>query len=379
MIVQAFLRWVETAKAGERAKAANALGRAFLTSNMAADERRAARVAMTYLLDDPSPQVRLALADAIADSPAAPRGVVVSLAADQPEIACTVILRSPVLGDADLVDLAGRGNGCTRALIASRPQLSRGVAAALAEIGDVEEVLILLENRQASISRFSLKRIAERHGRDCDVRSLLLERDDLSADARDLLVHFVTEALSSFSLVQAAVGVRRIENIAREANAAATIFIAGSVRSDDVPALVEHLRQTGRLTPAFLMHALCAGRTDFFAAAIVTLSGLEERRVRAILATGRHHALRALLESAGLGRDISDLFCETVLLWRKATQTASGSEMESISGRLLERHRKSGTLSAAAGALLEMVEKLRMADERRMARDYASGFAVSAA
>ncbi|MGV8937012.1 MAG: DUF2336 domain-containing protein [Allorhizobium sp.] len=379
MIVQAFLRWVETAKAAERAKAANALGRAFLQSKMATDERRAAKVAMTFLLDDPSPQVRLALADALADSPFAPRGTVVSLAGDQPEIACSVILRSPVLSDADLVDLAGRGSGCTRGLVASRPGLSRAVAAALAEIGDAGEVQLLLENDTAVISRFSLKRIAERHGRDHDVRRLLLERADLPADARDLLVHYVTEALSSFSLVQAAIGPRRIENIAREASASATIVIAGSVRPDDLPALVEHLRLNGRLTPAFLMHALCAGKTDFFAAAIVSLSGVDERRVRSILATGRHHALRALLESAGLVRDVSCLFVETVFLWREAAQTATGSELESISARLLDRTRKPGALSSAATGLLDMVEKLRIADERRMARDYVSGFALAAA
>lgn len=379
MIVQAFLRWVETAKAAERAKAANALGRAFLHSKMATEERRAARVAMTFLLDDPSPHVRLALADALADSPFAPRGMMVSLAGDQPEIACAVILRSPVLGDADLVDLAGRGSGCTRGLVASRPGLSRAVAAAIAEIGDAGEVQLLLENETAVISRFSLKRIAERHGRDHAVRRLLLERADLPADARDLLVHFVTEALSSFCLVQAAIGPRRIESIAREASASATIVIAGSVPPGDIPALVEHLRLAGRLTPAFLMHALCAGKTDFFAAAIVSLSGVDERRVRSILATGRHHALRALLESAGLVRDVSGLFVETVFLWREAAQTATGTELESISARLLDRVRKPGALSSSATGLLDMVEKLRIADERRMARDYVSGFALSAA
>ena len=68
MIVAAFLRWVETAKAGDRARAANALARAFLRSAMAPQERRAAHVALIYLLDDPSPRVRLALAEATSDS-----------------------------------------------------------------------------------------------------------------------------------------------------------------------------------------------------------------------------------------------------------------------------------------------------------------------
>lgn len=58
VIVQAFLRWSEKAGSTERANAANALGRAYLHSGMARENRDAAYMAMTYLLDDPSPRVR---------------------------------------------------------------------------------------------------------------------------------------------------------------------------------------------------------------------------------------------------------------------------------------------------------------------------------
>jgi uncharacterized protein (DUF2336 family) len=193
---------------------------------MAPPERNAAHVAMTYLLDDPSPRVRLALAEALADSSMrrAPDGVSVE---DQPEIASLPILRSPVLSDSDLVDLAGRGSGVTRALIAARPGLSRAVAGALAEIGDAEEVVVLLENQSASIARLTLKRIAERHGgHDC-VRSLLLDRPDLPAAVRQLLVQFVADALSGSAFVRAAIGARRIKHHLRGGQVA-TIAILGS-------------------------------------------------------------------------------------------------------------------------------------------------------
>ena len=379
LIVETFLRWVETARAGDRARAANALARAFLRSTMAAEERRAAKVAMTYLLDDPSPRVRLALAEALADSQEAPRPLMISLAEDQPEIASQVILRSPVLSQSDLVDLAGRGSTATRMLIAARPYVGRGLAAALAEIGDAHETVVLLENPTAEIARFTLKRIAERHGGDENVRALLLDRDDLPADARQLLVQHVTEALASFGLVRAAVDSRRIDRLIREAGASATITIAANVVPDELPALVEHLRDTGRLTPAFLMHALCSGRTDFFAAGMVCLSGIEERRVRSILATGRFHAVRALLETTGLPRDVSPVFVEAIMLWRTAIQAACGSEMESISARLIDRYREEPPENETARALLEMVEKLAIIDQRRLARDYATGLALTAA
>ncbi|MBY5396504.1 DUF2336 domain-containing protein [Rhizobium leguminosarum] len=371
VIVEAFLRWIETAKTGDRAWAANALGRAYLQSAMSADERAAAEMAMTFLLDDPSPRVRLALAEAIAWSPDAPRNLILSLAEDQPEVACHAVTCSPLLSDADLVDLAARGNGATRMLIAARAHVTRPVSAALAEVGDEEELLCLLENDGAVISSLSLKRIAERLGDCCDIRNLLLDRSDLPADARQLLTQHVSNALVGLPLAQAAIGLQRLQRISREATEAAIVSIAGDIAAREIPDLVQHLRLNGRLTPSFLMHALCAGKVDFFAGAIVDLTACSERRVRSILATGRMHAVRALYESAGLPRDISVIFVEATMLWRDAARKAPASVLGNVCGRLLEKFRHHDA-HGAIGELLDMVEKLHVNEQRQSARVYAA-------
>lgn len=367
MIVQAFLRWTATARASERAKAAGALGRAYLSATLGREEQHAAALAMTYLLDDPSPRVRLALAEALAGSPEAPRAIILALAEDQPEISCTVISCSPVITETDLIALAGRGDRLIRGFIAARPQLSRGAAAAIVEIGEENDVTILLENESAVIGRPTLRRIAERFGQSADIRRLLLDRD-LPADVRHLLVHHVTAALSGSSLVRATMAAKRIEHVGREAGNAAAVVIAGGVPHEEIPDLVEHLRGAGRLTPAFLIHALCAGKIDFFAGAIANLSGLEDRRVRAILATGRMHAVRALLESAGLGRDIAVVFVDAVFLRR---QEEAAETPGSVSALLLERFRRPGMPASPVSELLDMVEKLQRAEMRSTARSYA--------
>jgi uncharacterized protein (DUF2336 family) len=372
VIVQAFLRWSEKAGSTERAKAANALGRAYLQSDMARENRDAAYMAMTYLLDDPSPRVRLALAEALADAPEAPRAILVSLAEDQPEIACTVIARSPVLTEADLVDLAGRGESLTRALIAARPGLPRGVCAALAE------TLVLLENDDAFITPFSLRRIAERHGCDADIRALLLCREALPADARHLLMGRVSEALAGSALVHALIAQNRADSIFREAEDSATILIAGNVPSPELPALVEHLRQRLELTPALLIHAVCSGRLEFFTAAMVNLSGLDDRKVRAILATGRPHALKALFKSVGLLGDAIDVFTEATLMWRRAARSHLSEAAASVSAELLAHFRHVDG-SETLFELLHAVRKLAIAEERQKARHYAEALTVEAA
>src|SRR3974390_869806 len=99
MIVRQFLQWVRTAPAGERAEATSALARAYLYSDLTADDRGAAEGAMLMQLDDPappvrgaaegallsklddpSPLVRRSLADALAASPNAPPAIIFALA-----------------------------------------------------------------------------------------------------------------------------------------------------------------------------------------------------------------------------------------------------------------------------------------------------------
>ncbi|MCF3639796.1 DUF2336 domain-containing protein [Rhizobium sp. TRM95111] len=376
LIINAFLRWVETARVSDRAKAAGALARAYRRSRIRPADCNAAEMAMIFLLDDPAPPVRLALAEALADFAEAPRAVVLPLAADQPEVAAQVLLRSPVLTDSDLVDLAARGCPVRQSIIAHRPLVSRALGAALAEVAHCSAIQVLLENRGADLSRRSLKRIAERCGDLTEIRNLLLERDDLPGEARQALVERVGAALARFDLVRAAVGPSRVERIAREACDIATIGLCGEARGEEIAALVEHLRLAGRLTPAFLMHALCSGKIEFFAAAIVNLSGEPERRVRSILADGREASVRSVFEAAGLARDISTLFAEATLLWRQEARSGvfGGS---SVSLRLLERVRQAG--GAATEDMLDLVERLAIAEQRRHARNYVEIVAREAA
>ena len=82
-IVRDFLQWLASAPANERAEAVGTLARAYLCSDLTVDELSPAEGLMLRLLDDPSPLVRRALADALAASPAAPAPVIIALASDQ--------------------------------------------------------------------------------------------------------------------------------------------------------------------------------------------------------------------------------------------------------------------------------------------------------
>src|ERR1700732_3403352 len=138
MIVRQFLSWLQTAPAGHRADATGALARAYLYSDLAPDDRDAAEGAMITLVDDPSPLVRLSLAEALAASPDAPHAVIHGLAADHRDIAAVVLARSPLFIDAELVDLVAMSDGVLQAAIAARAPVPCAVAAAIAEVAGAE-------------------------------------------------------------------------------------------------------------------------------------------------------------------------------------------------------------------------------------------------
>lgn len=378
MIIEAFLAWSETASTFDKARAAKALCGAFFRMNDQDPQKRAAHHAIIHLLDDPAPAVRAALAENLADSEFAPRGVILALAEDQPDVACSVLTLSPVLQEMDLVDLTGRGTSLTRGLIAARPGLSRGVAAAIAEIGDAGEIMILLENESAEITRYSLRRIAERHGENAEIRSLLLERDSLPAEVRDLLVHKVSQALAGSWLVQSTLSAPRIAYVTQEAGTLAALSVAAQAHADEMPYLVDQMRRDGRLTPAFLMNALCTGQIEFFAAAMTDLTGLEERRVRSIMATGRHYAVRALYEASGLSREIAEVFVTATMLWREKLKTHAVWSSQTICDLLIERYPRSADHYSAVNELLDIVEAMQMQQERDIARSFADDACVAA-
>ena len=117
MVIEKFLNWIESANTASRVAATYALARAYLVSPMNLEERCSAEAALTFLLDDPSPKVRQALAEVFSTSAIAPSQIINALAADQIEISSLVILRSPLLTDIDLIDRVALGDDGAQQLV----------------------------------------------------------------------------------------------------------------------------------------------------------------------------------------------------------------------------------------------------------------------
>ena len=274
MIVRHFLQWVRTAEAAERAEATSALARAYLYSDLSHDDRIAAEGAMIMLLDDPSPLVRQALSEVFASSQAAPLVVVHALAADQPDIARAILQRSPLLTDADLVDLVATAHPESQAVIASRFLLPRSVSAALAEVGAAQACLALLENPDAEIAAFSFDRIVSRFGHLSAIRENLLARGDLAASTRQAALAKLSQTLAGFVASRHWLPEDHAQYAAREACEKATVTLAAETAYEEIGTLVSHLRSSNQLTAGLVLRALLSGNIVLFEEALADLSGM---------------------------------------------------------------------------------------------------------
>ncbi|WP_349371195.1 DUF2336 domain-containing protein [Salinarimonas sp.] len=379
MIVRRFLLWARTASPGDRAEAVSALARAYLYGDLAPGDVRDAETALTAMLDDPSPLVRRAMAEAFANAPDAPRHVVVALASDQSGIAALVLARSPLLTDADLVDAVALGDDFCQTAIALRPRLTSGVAAALAEIACPQAVVELLGNPGAQIAPSTFARIHERLGDDPEIREALLERADCPVDVRQAIAVALASRLESFVVGRGWLSAERGARVAREAREKTTVALsAGPVA--DAARLVTHLRRTGQLTPAMILRAVLSRAMPFAEAAFADLAEMPGKRVVAILHDPRGAGFPALYRKAKLPPALLPAF-EAALSALREAQGDRASAAAQLSRRMVER-----VLSACAalpaeesGKLLVLLRRYEVEAAREEAREASRAMAEDAA
>jgi uncharacterized protein (DUF2336 family) len=371
MIVRQFISWVRTASAGERAEATRSLARAWLISDLTPDDRAAAEGALLMLLDDPSALVRQAMAEALARSAEAPAAIVRALSLDQPSVALPILEHSPLLIDADLVDIVATGDCQMQCAIARRIKVPPPVCAAIAEVGSAAAALELIENPYAELAPFSWDRIVERHGHLAAIRESMLLLEDLPAATRAALVAKLSETLAQFVVAKNWLSPDRAGRLTSEARDRSAITIASRSRGEDICGLVRHLRATGQLTAGLILRALLSGHLELFEAALAELSDLPLARVSALLGDRGGASLQALLKRAGLPESTFAAFRVALEVCHEIGFADSMGTAARLRRRMVERVlTRCETDASATEQLLILLRRFAMESAREEARQF---------
>ncbi len=248
---------------------------------LAPAERRAMLDILRRLSGDVETQVRAALAKRLAVVADAPRDLILLLARDDCEVAHEILLRSPVLRDPDLIELVCHHAWRHQMAVALRDGIGEEVSQALAETGNPEVVVALLNNHSAHISRETFAAIVEdSRGQDA-YQGPLVRREDLPRELAERLLAWVSAALRQ--------EIARKFDIDPDVLDDALADAMGDVEAvQPVPAegrspaerLVARLHATGELTPAFAFGSLLSGRVELFELVLARLADLTPLALR---------------------------------------------------------------------------------------------------
>jgi uncharacterized protein (DUF2336 family) len=381
MIVRRFLLWARDAGAQDRASGAGALAAAYLRNELSAEDMREAQAALLSLLDDPSPLVRRRLAEEVAGAANAPKNLILGLIQDQSDIASIILVHSPLLTEADLVDAAAIGDALCQRAIAHRPHLPAGVAAALAEVAAPEALIALAGNGTAEVPVWALERMVERAGEDGALREALLARRDCPVALRKTIADRVAASLMAFVTDRGWMTQERCERVSKDAGDRVVISLAASGPGDAAQALVAQLRREGRLTAGLILRSLLSGDPGLAEASFAALADLPPARAAQLMHDRRGAGFRALYRKANLPPALFPAFFAAVSALNEFGFAASNAAQAGVSRQIVERVLIAcdGMPAAEAGALLALLRRLDAEAAREEARAIAEGLADDAA
>lgn len=313
-----FVKWSHSADSEMRGQAAHMVGAAFVEHEGPADERAALYAALFGFLEDASVKVRAALAYGLLRSDKAPRVIMLALAKDAPVIARAVLQFSPVLLDADLINLIDEARPESLAVLPDREKLSEPVLRAVLRANRVGLTHGLLKRKALGLPCDELERLAMQSARDAKLRGLLLARPDLPASARLALVEQCTAALGRTRMVKGAVAPQRLKRLLRDAVDRATNHIGESQAVAGDRGFASDLNQRDRISTRLLLNAVLTGQVLFFAECLSQLSGLPGSKIFALLGSGPRAGLNALFARCGMAPALRNLVARIVLQARSA-------------------------------------------------------------
>jgi uncharacterized protein (DUF2336 family) len=316
---QDFVALSQSSDSEERGQAAHLAALAYLNHYGPADEHAALYAALINFLDDPSVRVRGALAYGLLHAMEAPRPILLALLQDSAIIARAVAQYSPALVDTDILTVIRGGDAALLLAVGMRERLSVRVAEALVATNDRPVLVSLLGRPDVVLSAATFRGLARGLGtEDAEIRGLLLDRDDLPADARLILVKAVAAALTGARIVAGAIAPNRLGRILRDATDTALTAIGEEEAASGRAPYAAELIDAEQVSTRVMLHALVQGHVLFFADCIAQLSGVVRDKVFTLLDRGSRASLNALFARCGLSEAVRNLLARLIVHARSA-------------------------------------------------------------
>jgi uncharacterized protein (DUF2336 family) len=322
----------------DRAQAAHKICRAIDSSDMTDDERVYAEEIVRIMAHDAATLVRRALAVAMKNSPKLPREVANKLARDIDSVAMPVLMSSPALSDADLIEIIRTCPPNRQVACASRDKISTAVTDAITTFGAAAAVERALANDGATFEEAGLDRALHRFGDREGVTSAMARRPTLPVAIAEKLVSIVSGEVFDHLVNHHALPPQLAIDLAIGARERATVdLIEQAARQSDLARFVQQLNLHGRLTPSLLMRGMCLGQMAFVEHSLAELAGLPHHRVWLMVHDNGPLGLQTLFERCGLPARLLAPFRAGIEVYHEITGDGTDRETCVFRARMIER------------------------------------------
>lgn len=267
-------------------------------------ERDLMRDILRRLTRDVEMAIRIALAERLADDTTAPNELITLLADDTIEVARPVILRSPLLTDADMLRLIAESSVGHQEAVAARPHIGETITEALAKCAAESVLVTLVRNATARISPATYEVLVDKSRLIINLQEPIAQRNDLPPVLATRMCEWVSETLKTYIIQNFVIEPERLD--AAMAKAVTTVQSEPpppkNAPADSANKLIDKLHAAGQLKAGFLLRVLHQGQIDLFDLAFARLLDLPLTEMRQNLYERGPRTVALACRSVGIDR-----------------------------------------------------------------------------
>jgi uncharacterized protein (DUF2336 family) len=294
-------------------------------SRLSDRERALMRDILRRLSHEVEMSIRQKLAERLANTPSAPRDLVVLLANDRIEVAHPLLVQSSALEEPDLIEIVHARSVQHSLAIAVRSDIKAALSDALIATGNEDVIVALLNNNDAVLSSAAMDHLVAESERVDRYQQPLLRRGDLPPELARKMYAWVSESLRSYIVQTFDMDAAQLDAMLGGARDQA---LGEAVTSGDPSQrLVDKLHAAGELGPSFLLKTLTKGEIALFELAFAKLTGLTPALMRRIIYEPTGEGLAMACKSVGIDRSV---FTTMLRLTRKAKEQSDALTPEQM-------------------------------------------------
>lgn len=265
------------------------------------------------LMKQAETDLRLAIAEKLAQYEDAPLRLILYLVNDELSIATPVLKESQALTDMDLMYIINAKNSGHWQAIADRNNLSGDIVNALADTKDVDTAVVLAKNTRTELTEYALTTFTEMAEKSEKLAGPLIQRPGISEDIVSKLYDFVGAELKQFIHTNYG-GLKKnvsdaIDDTIKDH---AQPELGSHLPSDDTIMIAQKAADEGRLHFSTVMDSLQKGHMKLFVAQFSAYTGLSVEQIYDFIAQAHPKRLAVVCRAHGiLKNDFSRIFLLT--------------------------------------------------------------------